>query len=382
MYTLLFATTLAAEEKFQIEHGPYLQQVTEEGATIVWTTNRKAVSWLELAPDDNTHFYAEARPKFFETNSGRKAIGTLHKIRINGLKPGTSYRYRIFSSEVLGGNKRESSASPFYGATASTNVFRKAPLSFKTPDASKAGIHFAVVNDIHEDNQLLSSLLKQVDTKNLDFIAFNGDMVSNMDSEKQIFDGFINTAVTTFASELPFFYARGNHETRGFFAGEYTRYFPTPTGQPYYTFRQGPVFFIVLDAGEDKPDDDIEYKNLAAYDDYRATQAKWLEETLQSDAFKQAPVKIVFIHVPPSDGWYGERQVRRLFLPLLNDAGIDLALSGHWHTHRYYPKGEEQYNFPLLVNANKHIVDIQVNQNTISVRILTEDGKLFKEIHP
>ena len=46
----------------------------------------------------------------------------------------------------------------------------------------------------------------------------------------------------------------------------------------YYTFRHGPAFFVVLDCGEDKPDNDIEYSGLADFDRYRATAADWLKE--------------------------------------------------------------------------------------------------------
>ena len=39
--------------------------------------------------------------------------------------------------------------------------------------------------------------------------------------------------------------------------------------------------FIVLDAGEDKPDDDVEYGGLADYDPYRLSQLSWLKEAVK-----------------------------------------------------------------------------------------------------
>ena len=47
-----------------------------------------------------------------------------------------------------------------------------------------------------------------------DFVLFNGDMLSFINSEDQLFKGFMDTAVRLFASEIPMYYARGNHETR------------------------------------------------------------------------------------------------------------------------------------------------------------------------
>ena len=96
----------------------------------------------------------------------------------------------------------------------------------------------------------MASLLCNVRRGDTDFVVFNGDMVSHMDSERQILDGFIDKAVEMFASEVPFYMVRGNHEGRGLFADRYPDYFPASTGMPYYTFRQGPVFFIVMDGGE------------------------------------------------------------------------------------------------------------------------------------
>ena len=46
-----------AQEQIKISHGPYLQAMTDSGVSIVWTTNKPATAWVELAPDDGSHFY-------------------------------------------------------------------------------------------------------------------------------------------------------------------------------------------------------------------------------------------------------------------------------------------------------------------------------------
>lgn len=375
--TVLFCSTAYAQTDFKILYGPYLQGMTEHEVTVVWVTNKEAVSWVELAPDDGSHFYAEKRPQFFHTDFGKKEIGTLHKVKITGLKKATSYRYRIYSKEVTA----KENYFIGYGKVLASDVYRGKPFVFKTLDRAKPSMSFTMVNDIHENSELLENLIKQENLKELDFVLFNGDMVSNMFSQEQVFDGFITQSVKSFASELPFFMARGNHETRGLFSNQYINYFPTSTGQPYYSFRQGPVFFVVLDGGEDKPDSDIEYHGLAAFDQYREEQINWLRETLESEEFKQAPVKIAIMHVPPiRSTWHGPIQVKKHFIPLLNAAGIDLMLSGHLHQHFYIPPGEEDCNFPILINANKHIVHFDVTGKQIVMRIKDEQGKLFKEI--
>ena len=65
--TLLAAVMLTAAAAFAdgiaISHGPYLQNITETSATIVWTCNRQSTGWVELAPDDGSNFYACERPR-------------------------------------------------------------------------------------------------------------------------------------------------------------------------------------------------------------------------------------------------------------------------------------------------------------------------------
>ncbi|MDR3251167.1 MAG: metallophosphoesterase [Tannerella sp.] len=376
---LLIATPALcrAQERFEIICGPYLQNVTENEATVTWITNRRGIAWVEIAPDNKNHFYSDEHPRFYAADLGRKTVGRVHTVKITGLQKGTRYRYRIFSQETTD----EQQFYMGYGRTVASDVYQREPFYFKTKDSGVSDFHFAVVNDIHNDYNRLDSLIGRVDKKTLDFVIFNGDMVNQMLSEEVIIDGFLKTAVKSFASEIPFYYARGNHETRGLFSSEFMRYFSTPTGLPYYTLQYGPVFFVFIDSGEDKPDGDVEYYGLGAYDEYRKKEAEWLKEVLQSEDFKKAPVKIAIMHIPPdNDTWHGGYEVRRLFLPLLNEAGIDLMLSGHTHQHAYIPKGEDICNFPLLINSNKHIVDIQINGRKISINIKTVDGKIFKKI--
>lgn len=373
---LIFILSLSETGKaVKIVYGPYLQMVSETEASIVWVTDKKSLSWVEIAPDDGMNFYAEQRPQFFETFLGRKVLGTVHKIKLTGLTKGTTYRYRIFSQEVM----EEQDYQIFYGPIASTNVYTKAPLTFRTLDSSQEKVRFFMVNDIHGNNDLFNSLLKEVKKGETDFVLFNGDMVSHMDSEQQLFEGFVTSAVKKFASEIPFYMVRGNHESRGRFAQNYLKYFPTPTGMPYYTFKQGPVFFIIMDGGEDKPDNDIEYLGTGAFDAYREEEAAWLQQVVASQEFKTAPFKVVVIHVPPTQStWHGPLHTKKMFVPILNKAGIDLMLCGHLHQHIYAEPGTEGCNFPLLINSNKQVLDVSADNKTLNIVVKDEAGNPVK----
>ena len=60
LFTLLglaAALTLPAQD-FKITHGPWLCDMTEDGVTVLWTTNKPALSWVEATEDDGRSFYA------------------------------------------------------------------------------------------------------------------------------------------------------------------------------------------------------------------------------------------------------------------------------------------------------------------------------------
>jgi len=376
---LLTASFLQAENtepEFIFTCQPYLQQLSDTEVTIVWGTNKNAVSWVEVAPDDSRNFYATERPKFFDTNFGRKKIGTLHKIRITGLSPATTYRYRIYSKEVT----RKAHRDVRYGRIIANNIHKGKPYMFSTLNPDKQNIHFAVVNDIHEDVKRYENLFHAVDSASLDFMLLNGDMVNKMDSVEQMYRGFINTSSQLFAKSLPFYMVRGNHETRGNCSEEYINLFPSPTQQPYYSFTYGPIYFIVLDGGEDKPDSDIEYNDLADFDKYRTEQVEWLKQTVNSEEYKKAAIHIVLIHVPPlGKTWHGILEVQSKFIPVLNEADIHLMLCGHIHRHEYYATGESICKFPLLINSNRHILDIRSDSKKININMINERGTVEKQ---
>ncbi len=338
----------------------------------MWGTDKRSVSWVETAPDDTLHFYAEERPKFYQTHLGRKVIGTLHRVKVDGLTPGTTYRYRVFSQEVT----EEKTYQVSYGVVASTRVYQKEPLRFTTVDPAKTSIRFSVVNDIHADTARMGRLLKDVRRGETDFVVFNGDMVSHMDTERQVVDGFINKAVDMFASEVPFYMVRGNHEGRGVMAARYPEYFPASTGMPYYTFRQGPVFFIVMDGGEDKPDSDIEYFGLNRMDRYREDEARWLKEVVATEEFRSSPYKVVLLHVPPfGDTWHGQLHAQRMFMPILNEAGVDVMVCGHLHRHLFVQPGKESgAKFPVIINSNVDVIEASADGHSLELSVKNGNG--------
>lgn len=379
---ILFMAVVSSGATAQIKilYGPYLQNLKEKEVTIVWESDKPSVGWVEIAPNDGTHFYGEERPKYFDTTNGVKNTSHLHTVKVKSLNTGTTYRYRVYSQEVLS----HEGTSVVYGRTAATSVYQTTPMVFTTSNPAKSNVSFAMLNDIHGRENLITKLLNVGGLKDKDLIIFNGDMVSEFKDRETIFNGFMKESIDLFAREKPMYYARGNHETRGEFATSFQKYFSPKEPFLYYMFRQGPVCFIMLDTGEDKPDSDIEYSGITDYDSYRTNQVEWLKELNKDKDFRDAKFRVVIAHIPPSkekDIWHGQKEVLDKFVPTLNEIGTDIMLCGHLHSNEYEEPGS-LIKFPVMVNSNNSVVSVKADSKQMEVEILDLDGKrIMKKIY-
>ena len=179
-----------------------------------------------------------------------------------------------------------------YGDIASSTVYRKAPYTFKTFPRTPRDVSFLVLNDIHEHAADMKELCKNIDFSKLDFVLLNGDMSNYVGSSDQIFKGYIDTCVSMFAKYIPVFMNRGNHETRGAFADKLWDFFPTKNGEFYRIQHVAGIDFLIIDSGEDKPDNDIEYGEIADYDAYREEQAAWLRRLRSEGRIGSCPIVV------------------------------------------------------------------------------------------
>lgn len=375
---MLLAFAGFAQEQITIKHGPYLQNLKETETTIVWVANKASVGWVEVAPDDGTSYYRFERSRFFDSTNGVKNVSELHAVRITGLKPGTSYRYRIYSQEVLERKGEEI----VYGNVAAPSIYDKRSLKFTTNDRNKPATSFIMLNDIHGNTDYIPKLLNNAGFKETDMIIYNGDMMNWLMDEEDLFKGFMDVTVDLFATHKPMYYARGNHETRGLFAASFQHYFSPKEPHLYFLLRQGPVCFIFLDTGEDKPDSDIEYHGITDYDNYRTEQAKWLSEIVKSPDFLDAKFKVVIAHMPPlpdQDLWHGQGEVLEKFVPILNDAQVDVMLSGHLHQY-FNNKPTDKVHFPVIDNSSNTVLKGVIEGNQLNMKVKNMNGEVIDKI--
>lgn len=366
---------IAGQPSVKITHGPYLQNLSENEVTVVWTTDKPCKSWVEFSKkEDGKNFYSQLPRKAYASQDGLCCVDTLHRVTITGLEKNTTYFYRVLSQEV----KELLPYRPVLGNIVSTDIWEK-PLTFTTLDGRQETLSIVMINDIHGKNDLQKKLLEMAPPQNVDMVVFCGDMCNYINKQSDIFTGFLDTSVGLFASRKPFVYVRGNHETRGAYARNFFRYLAGPEGKFYYAFTYGPIRFVVLDSGEDKPDTDVEYSGLVDFDNYILEQKEWLARELESPEFRAASFRVVLSHIPfGKGGWYGSERLRKQLLPLLEGARIDLMLSGHNHTFGFMDKGKVTA-FPIIVNSNNSVLTMFGSEDLLKVQVKQIDGKVLLE---
>ena len=333
----------------KVTHGPWICDMDSTGVTIVWVTDIPGISYVEMATDSTDHFYSKTRKRYYAAEAGRRILtDSVHCVRIRGLKPDSKYRYRVVTQALKDWCNDDWVT---LGGLAWSDVWKKKPYEFKTYPAKPREITFLVLNDIHERPQFMKELCKNVDLKKLDFVLLNGDMSNRIRSQKHIMDAYLDTCVSMFATDVPLFFNRGNHELRGEFADYLNRYFPTNNGKYYRLQHVAGVDFLFIDSGEDKPDADLEYCGIVECDQYREEQERWLRSLQEEKKIGKYPI-VVFSHMPPTlKNWHGPLHMQETLMPELNKMNVSVMLSDHLHRFDYQ-EPNEIINFPNLVNSN------------------------------
>lgn len=354
-----------------VKYGPWVQNVTETGFTVMWSSTHKNLAYVEIAPDDGTPFELCDRQRFYNVVVGRRVADTFHSVNITGLEPGKSYRYRIYAKVV---ENDDSAYGVDYGPECRVSARKDAVI--KTLDRNAAECRFFMMNDIHNTDDKYKALADGVESSDFDFFLMNGDMISHIteldDMLRHVFD-----VVPELTSSIATMYTRGNHETRGRDAHHFPKVCPTPTGQTYFMFRQGPVAFLILDGGEDKPDSAPEYSGTVEFDAFRAAELEWMKDVVKDPLFAEAPIKVAVMHIPAlytPGSWHAQTWLNRNFLPVLNEAGVDIMLSGHHHEHRYVKAGTCGNAFPIIANDDTDRLEFRADAKGWSIRTYDVDG--------
>jgi acid phosphatase type 7 len=364
----LLLLLLACTAPLPLARAPYVQAVTPEAATIAFR--------LEAPCATAQVRYGEGEP--LEQAAASEATGTTHAVRLQGLRPATTYRYTVEACSTVYGPRR----------------FTTAPV----PGTPR--VHFAAVGDFGTGGGAQRDVTRAMLAARPELLLTLGDNAYAEGSEEEV-QRHLFLPMADLLAEVPLFGSLGNHEYVTDQGQPYldALHLPTsvPGGERYYSFDWGHVHFVALDSscaiGLASP----ERCSLAE-------QRAWVEQDL---AASQAAWKVVFFHHPPwSSGKHTSHlTMRREFVPLFEKHGVDLVLTGHDHNYErtrpmwgdaVAPAGvrgityvvvgsggaslrgwnSSQPAWSLVRDNDAHgYLDVRVEGGTLTARLLTPEGR-------
>jgi len=350
---------------------PYLQNPGTDEMTVMWLTNVPARSWVEYGTDPNNLKRART---FIE--GVMVANNKINRVRLTDLQPGTRYYYRVVSQEVT----RYSSYYKEFGDTVRSDI-----KSFTTWSDDMKDFRVIVYNDIHSNMEMFNKLHSLVEDKPYDLVIFNGDCFDDVEVESDIVDRLLTYTPRIKSDEIPSIFIRGNHETRGEYSLHLWDYLGRMGGRSYSAFSLGDTRFVLLDCGEDKPDDHWVYYDMNDYTQHRIDQAEFLKEELQSTAFKDARKRVLVHHIPI----FGVKPdsfspCSDLWIPVLEDAPFNISLNAHTHRYRVIEKGETGNNFPVIIGGGNREPDgtvmvLEKREDKLTVEVINAAGEKLLE---
>jgi uncharacterized protein (TIGR03437 family) len=284
---------------------PYLQNVQQDRASILWTTVEVGEGRVVVASPSGTTITVPATGRFFPKYlTGLAYNFQQYQADLTGLEPGTSYSYRITLN----------------GATLTPG-----PARFRTAGPGK--FSFLAFGDTGEDTPAQRQVINLMAAETgISFLMHTGDLAypQGTFAHYEIAHFGLNAPLL---DHLPFFPTPGNHDYYADFAAPYLAVHSMPESgvDPadrgrYYSFDWGDAHFISLDTNL-IPTGSVDRMMDWFENDLRSTRKFW---------------KIVYMHHPPYPTGHhlGDSicaAVREQVKPLVERYGVQLVIAGHEH---------------------------------------------------
>lgn len=297
-----------------LSRGPYLQVATPTSLVVRWRTAEPSIGRVRYG----------ASAQALSSVANETEAKTEHIVTVTGLKPASDYWYDIGTeSTVLAGG------SEFRFRTAPASDDAKVRVWVLGDCGTKDASQRAVRDAFYAWNG---------GSRRADVVLLLGDNAyeAGTDEEYQaaIFDMYPESL-----RQCVFWSTIGNHELGIASSLEdpsiaYLKIFSQPLAgeaggvasgtQRYYAFDHGPIHFVCLDS-------------MTSVRATNSAMANWLRNDLA--ATKKTWIVAFWHHPPYSKGSHDSdldvelRQMREVFVPILEEYGVDLVLSGHSHSY-------------------------------------------------
>jgi 3',5'-cyclic AMP phosphodiesterase CpdA len=284
-----------------LQKPPMLQDYRQDTMRILWETDGVGHHpFVEWGQSDLLQRQEAVRSIWIDDSH------VVHIAELTGLEPGSSYRYRVGGGEMV----------------SEEGSFTTAPLEDHAP-------RIAWLADNQEGATRFATHVEHIDEKDPDMLFVAGDVVQTggvLEEWDELWWSPLQES--DFARDTPVLIARGNHDKEYPYAYAYTS---LPGNGAWYSFRYGSVFVLVLDSQTQigPPGDSL-------------SQGRFIEEALSSEEALSAAFQIAVFHQAPFTNSVqhettGNENVREHWVPLFAQHGVDLVVSGHFHS---YQRGE------------------------------------------
>jgi predicted phosphodiesterase len=290
-----------------VPRAPYAVMQTQTSITIKWQSPEVEVGSLEYG-----FFYDSLNKKIKDKKKTK-----MHSTTISGLNECTKYYYKVNSNSLDIDNKNR---------------------SFKTLCKNADSQKIWVIGDSgkrgEDQTKVYEEMLKQIDNNfnKLDMWLLLGDNAYRSGTQKQYNKTLFEPYKELVKRFVPWA-IRGNHDARRW---AFYRIWDFPTkgesgGEPsgsenFYSIDNANLHLVMLDS---------EIQRM----DVNSDMVKWLKKDLSKNT---KPWVVVALHTPPytdgghdsdDDGDSGGRmkKVRENLIPIFDEYGVDLVLSGHSH---------------------------------------------------
>jgi len=290
-----------------------------------------------------------------------------YKYTIQGLRPGTFYRYRMIAA-----------TDTFVG-------------SFRTaPDSTSKAIKFIAYGDTRSQPNMHNLVAKLIlatiaaDSGYQSFLLATGDLVAHGDNESDWDQQFFNrsyTSIQQMLANLPYLAAIGNHEGQGKLFAKYFPYYFIQNGRYYWSFDYGPAHFTIID----------QQNNYSP----GSSQYSWIEQDLANTHKKW---KFVVLHKPgwSAGGHSNNFTVQKYIQPLCKKYGVKIVFAGHNH---YYARavvngvyhittgggGAPLYSpdasMPYIVKASRsyHVCMVEIDGDTLRLTAVSTSNHILDQ---
>lgn len=351
-------------------------------------SNQLGVSWITSEPADGIVEYTQHdtgenwQKAWYSVDGLRQANGKVQRAVINNYDPTKPLRFRAQSRPIK-------EFKPYRTTFGEPQTSSERSLK---PILRDGSVSFAIFNDVHNRIQNYPLLMAQAGGP-VGFAVFNGDVLQDPQTEKEVEEHLLQPMAWFASQSIPCFFLRGNHETRGAFARHLRDYLVLPGGKYYAAMSFGPMRVVLLDTGEDKPDDNKEYSGLVDFEPYISEEIAWLKHEIASPAFREATWRVVVMHIPPdwrkdpAELWHGQRRVNEKFVPLLDQARVNAIISGHTHRAELIepcPDKSRGFQFPVFIGgapppSNATLIRVDATPTKLKIARIHSDGTVQAE---